>query len=173
MSEEKMEQNQREKPMSLLQKSLVTGFIGGLLWSLLGSLAYYFNFSEVSHASFTLRSFWQNQWTNGFSGEIFSMLIIGVLSILAAYIYYLVLKKREGMLPGILYGVAIWFLFMYFLNPMFSAVPILSEMTMDTIITTVCLHVLYGTFIGYSISFEHKSLEDMKKEREEKSSQNA
>ncbi|GAA0482198.1 YqhR family membrane protein [Salinibacillus aidingensis] len=173
MNQEKLEQNQQEEPMSLLQKALLTGFIGGIFWGLLGSLAYYFNFSEVSHASFILRSFWQADWIDGFTGEMLSVLIVGVISILVAYVYYLLLRKREGMLPGILYGLVIWFIFLYFLNPMFSAVPGLADMTVDTVVTTICLLILYGTFIGYSISFEYKSLQEMKQQRKENDSQNA
>ncbi|SET61578.1 Conserved membrane protein YqhR [Salinibacillus kushneri] len=173
MKKEKLEQNEHEKPMSLLQKALLTGFIGGIFWGLLGSLAYYFHFSEISHATFTLRSFWQANWTAGLTGEMVSVLLIGVFSILIAYIYYLLFKKREGMIPGILYGIAIWFIFMYFFNPMFVAVPSIADMNIDTVITTICLLILYGTFIGYSISFEYKSLEDMKQQRKENHSQNA
>jgi uncharacterized membrane protein len=168
----KLEQNQHEKPMSLLQKALLTGFVGGLLWSAIGSFAYYFNFSEVSHASFTLRSFWQASWSSGLTGELISMLVVGIASILAAFLYYLFLRKRAGMIPGILYGVAVWFIFMYFLNPFFESVPTITEMEMNTVVSTICLLVLYGTFIGYSISFDYESYEQAKASKN-KSSQNA
>ncbi|WP_102027055.1 YqhR family membrane protein [Salirhabdus sp. Marseille-P4669] len=168
----KLEQNQKEKPMSIRSKSLLTGFIGGLFWATIGSIAYYFNFSEVSHGSFILRSFFEGNWTNGLLGEIISIVIVGLISILIALLYYLTLRKRPGMIPGFLYGIALWVIIMYFLNPVFSAVPTLSEMESTTIVSTLCLYILYGTFIGYSISYEYEAVKKAEANKK-KSSQNA
>ncbi len=147
------------RPMSLLKKALLTGFVGGLFWSSIGSLVYYFHFSEVSHASFTIRSFWNASWTNGIMGEMLSIVFIGIISIGISYVYYALLKKRPGMVPGIVFGLLLWFIVFYLLKPMFSAVPALTEMETTTVITTICLYILYGTFIGYSISYEYDHLQ--------------
>ncbi|MBB6454238.1 hypothetical protein HNQ94_002713 [Salirhabdus euzebyi] len=171
-TEPKLEQNQHKKPMSLFHKAILTGFVGGVFWSGLASLAYYFNFMEVSHASFILRSFFNGTWTQGLLGEVISMVIVGVLSIGTALVYYLFFKKRGGMLPGILFGSVLWIAFMYFLNPMFEAVPLFSDLKMDTVITSICLYVLYGTFIGYSISYEYENIQ-LASSNKGKSSQNA
>src|SRR5690606_36900556 len=104
-------------------------------------------------------SFWNAPWTNGIMAEILSIVFIGIISIGISYIYYALLKKRPGMLPGILFGLLLWFIVFYILTPMFTAVPTLPEMKATTIITTICLYVLYGTFIGYSISYEYDHLQ--------------
>lgn len=151
----KLEQNKQEKPMSLLAKALLTGFVGGLLWSAFGSLAYYFNFSSVSPGSFVLRSFIQAEWTNNWLGELISISIIGLLSVLIALAYYGLLKKYEGLIPPLLFGGALWFIVFFLLQPIFEAVPQLSQMDGNTIATTGCLYILYGAFVGYSISYEY------------------
>ncbi|MCP8616831.1 YqhR family membrane protein [Salirhabdus salicampi] len=155
MGEKKLEQNQAEEPMTMFQRALLTGFVGGLLWGSLGSLAYYFNFTTISHASYILRSFFNASWVHGWMGELISIVIVSMLSILAAIVYYVVLKKRRGMIPGILYGIGIWVVFVYFLNPIFTAVPTFNNLNADTLVTTLCLHVLYGTFVGYTISYDY------------------
>ena len=38
----------QERTKSLLSRSLMTGFIGGIIWSILGTFMYYFNFAEVA-----------------------------------------------------------------------------------------------------------------------------
>ncbi|WP_028783183.1 YqhR family membrane protein [Thalassobacillus devorans] len=158
MEDKKLEQNQREKPASIVNKSLLTGFVGGMIWSIFGAISYYFSFTEVSPASFVIRSFWQTSWSSAFLGEVLGVTGVSMVSILGALVYYLVLKKTNGLMPGILYGLAIWGVLFYLLNPIFTAVPALPDLTSDTIVTTICLFVLYGTFVGYSISYEYHDL---------------
>ncbi|MFG6121331.1 YqhR family membrane protein [Thalassobacillus sp. B23F22_16] len=158
MDKTQLEQNQQEKPISIMNKSLLTGFVGGMLWSIFGALSYYFNFTEVSPASFLIRSFWQTGWTSSFLGEVLGIIGVSLISIAGALVYYLALKKTNGIMPGVLYGGAVWGIVFYLLNPIFAAVPALPDMTSDTIVTTICLFVLYGTFIGYSISYEYHDL---------------
>jgi uncharacterized membrane protein len=164
--------NNQDKQNSPLHKAIVVGFVGGIFWSIIGSLAYYFNFSEVSHASYTLRSFWQASWTDGLLGELISIVIISLISIIISLGYYFILRNQSGMWPGVLYGLLLWFIVMYFLNPLFLKVPTLTEMDSTTVITTICLFILYGTFIGYSISYEYEQL-NAAKQHKNKNSQNS
>ncbi|GGF08233.1 hypothetical protein GCM10010954_03340 [Halobacillus andaensis] len=154
MSDEAKEQRKKEPPQSVLAKSLTIGFVSGVLWSTLGAISYYFHFSEVSPASFIFRSFWQTNWTSSFLAEVLAVIIVGLLSILVSLIYYLILKRKNGMWPGLLLGVVVFAAVFFALNPIFSAVPTWSEITSDTYVTSVCLFILYGVFIGYSISYE-------------------
>lgn len=152
--ERQLEQDKQEKPVSVLNKSLITGFVGGILWSGLGALSYYFNFSSVSAGTFVLRSWIQTDWSNNWLGEIISILAIGVLSIVSALVYFGLLKKTKGLSPGILFGVALWFIIFFVFRPVFDAVPTFADLDGNTIVTTLCLFILYGTFIGYSISYD-------------------
>ncbi|MDQ0156421.1 YqhR family membrane protein [Robertmurraya andreesenii] len=155
MAEEnaKLEQNQKEKPMSLLTMTLWTGFIGGLLWGGIGYLAYVFNFTEI-HPNVVLEPWALGAWKKQWLGTVISIIVIGVFSIVAALIYYVALKKIKSIFAGIGYGIALFFLVFLVLNPIFPSMEPIRQLDRDTIITSICLYVLYGTFIGFSISYE-------------------
>ena len=72
--EEKLEQNQREEPMSLMTRVVITGLVGGLLWSALGYLAYVFNFIEIS-PNVVLQPWSVGEWKNGIFGNFVSIYI--------------------------------------------------------------------------------------------------
>lgn len=59
MADKQKDQRQQEPQQSVLGKALITGFVAGILWSGLGTIAYYFHFAEVSAASFFFRSFFK------------------------------------------------------------------------------------------------------------------
>ncbi|EZP76108.1 hypothetical protein H839_12564 [Parageobacillus genomosp. 1] len=149
---EQLEQNQKERPMSLLLKTVITGFVGGVFWSLIGYLAYFFHFSEIS-PNMILIPWVAGDWKHGKIGNYIAILLIGLLSILVALIYYAALRRIKGMWAGVLYGVAWWLIVFYVLNPLFPNLETVSHLQRNTIITTLCLYILYGVFIGYSISF--------------------
>ncbi|GEL77356.1 YqhR family membrane protein [Tenuibacillus multivorans] len=148
-------ERQEESQTSVFLKSLFCGAVGGFIWGSVSSIAYFFSFSNVSHASFTLRSFFSGSWTEGLSGELISLVIVTILGIIPALVYYLFFKKFNGITPGILYGIGLWVVIFIVFNPMFYYVPPFNEMDYDTIVTTVCQFILYGVFVGYTISYEH------------------
>jgi hypothetical protein len=151
------EQNKRERPMSILMKVVITGFVGGVFWSLLGYLAYFFHFTEIS-PNMILFPWVAGDWKYGKLGNYIAIFLIGLLSILVALIYYVALKQIKGMWGGILYGVVLWLIVFYGLNPLFPNLEAVSHLERNTIITTLCLYILYGVFIGYSISFEMQEM---------------
>ncbi|WIF96901.1 MULTISPECIES: YqhR family membrane protein [Pontibacillus] len=151
-----LEQNQKEKPMSVISKALVTGFIGGVLWSFIGTVAYFFNFSTVSAGSFVIRSFVQNEWSSRWLGELIAILAVGLISLLIAILYFGLLKNTKGLWPSMAFGAALWFIVFFLFQPVFSAVPSLGDLDSDTIVTSLCLFILYGAFIGYSISYDYQ-----------------
>ncbi|WP_231622390.1 YqhR family membrane protein [Halobacillus karajensis] len=160
MADKQKDQRQQEPQQSVLAKAMITGFTGGVLWSGLGAIAYYFNFTEVSSASFIFRSFWQTDWTGTWLAEILAVLIVGILSLGTALLYYLVLKKRNGIWPGVFFGLGLWAFVFLLLTPIFPAIPTFLELNSDTWVTTVCLFILYGVFIGYSISYEYREFNE-------------
>ncbi|WP_188206138.1 YqhR family membrane protein [Alkalibacillus aidingensis] len=144
-----------EQKLTLILKSLVTGFIGAIIFGALGTIAYYLNFSEVSHATFIIRSIFDGEWTTGILAELISLMVLGFIGVIPALIYYLVLKRSNGVTPGLLYGMVLWAIPFILLNPLFEYVPSLYSMDSDTIVTTVCQFILYGVFVGYTISYEY------------------
>ncbi|MGP4072459.1 YqhR family membrane protein [Piscibacillus sp. B03] len=147
--------NKEESKRSVFLKSLFCGVVGAFIWGIVSSIAYFFKFSEVSHATFILRSFFSGGWTEGLTGELISLAILTVLGIIPALAYYLLMKKLHGMMPGIMFGMGLWVLVFIIMNPLFYYVPSFYDLSSDTIVTTICQFVLYGVFVGYTISYEY------------------
>jgi hypothetical protein len=157
-----LEQNQKEQPLPLIAKVIMIGLIGGIFWSSLAYGAYFFHFTEVS-PNLVLQPWAVGDWKNGTIGNIISILVIGLLSIIVALLYYAMLKNREGIWPGIFFGCLLWLLVFYALNPLFSQLKAVNELERNTVVTTICFYILYGVFIGYSISFE---VAEMKRQKQ-------
>jgi hypothetical protein len=157
MAKEQLEQNQREKPLSPVAKAIVTGVVGGIFWSLIGYLAYIFNFSKLGPA-LVLQPWGVGEWKSEVLGQFVGIAAIGLLSIPVALIYKGLFSKIEGMWLGMVYGVGLWAFVFFILNPLFPDLQSVKELGWDTNITSVCLYILYGVFIGYSISFDYKEM---------------
>ncbi|QOY36085.1 YqhR family membrane protein [Anaerobacillus isosaccharinicus] len=151
---ENLEQNKREEPMSFNATVTSIGFFGGLIWSVVGYLAFYFNFIRVGPA-LVLMPWALGDWKNGPIGQLVGIGVIAVLSIGVAFLYRFLLAKFNSIWPGLCYGFALWFLVFYFLNPIFPGLKALQKLDLNTIITSLCIYILYGVFIGYSISYEY------------------
>lgn len=139
----------------LRNKALYTGLIGGTLASMCSVFLYYFNFIKIHPKSFVLTSWNDASWTDGKLGTIISIILIGLLSIVVAFIYFLVFKSVNSIWMGVVYGMVLWGIVFYALHPMFSNVPSLKELDSSTIVSTICLYVLYSVFIGYTISYDY------------------
>lgn len=150
-----MENNNQVKGFFLLIRSLSTGFINGLLWSTIWIIMYYFNFTEITPKAYLLRPWKSITWTNGWIGDIVSIIIIAVLSIIVASIYYMLFKRLSSIWIGVIYGCLIWIILFMAIHPIIPYTKQLSSFSKETIVTTLSLFILYGTFIGYSISFDY------------------
>ncbi|WP_110111290.1 YqhR family membrane protein [Bacillus sp. CGMCC 1.16541] len=152
------QQTNRDRETSFLAKTVVIGLVGGIFWSIIGYITYLFNFSEVS-PNMILQPWALGDWKEKWIGTMVSIIVLGVLSIVVALLYYAVLKRFKSMWIGIGYGLLLWALVFFVLNPIFPNVKGLWELKSNTIITTVCVYLLYGVFVGYSISFEAAELD--------------
>jgi len=170
LSKEKLEQNQQEEPMSLLAMSLTTGFVGGILWSFIGLISYVFHFTEIK-PNVVLEPWALGDWKNDWIGTVISIGVIGLFGMGAAFIYYAFLRKFKTIWIGIAYGVLLFAIVFFILNPLFPSLKSIFELKRTTIITTICLYVLFGVFVGYSISYEanEREIRKEKQEKEEKS----
>ncbi|MBM7701569.1 YqhR family membrane protein [Metabacillus iocasae] len=157
-NEMSQQQNKGNEEASFLAKTAIIGLVGGILWSFVGYLSYLFNFSEVS-PSMILQPWVLGAWKETWIGTVVSILLLGVLSIVVALLYYAVLKRFKSMWVGIGYGLLLWALVFFVLNPIFPNVKSIWELEVNTIISTVCVYILYGVFVGYSISFEAAEIE--------------
>ncbi|TYR82442.1 hypothetical protein FZC66_02295 [Priestia megaterium] len=146
-----------KRESSFLAKTIVIGFVGGILWSFIGYLTYVFNFSEI-HPNTILQPWALGAWKERWIGLVVSIFVIGILSMIVGLLYYVLLKKFKTMWVGIGYGLLLWAVVFLVLNPLFPTIKTVADLTFNTIITTICLYILYGVFVGYSISFEAAEL---------------
>lgn len=160
MSELNEEQTGWDPQRMLYRDSMVIGFYSGVFWSFIAQVAYFFNFLDFS-PKFLLTSWITLEWAKGWLGVVVSILLFGVLSILVALVYYALLKKAKSIFAGLLYGAVLWLILVFILRPMFPDFPAYTAMSVNTIITSVCLFILYGVSIGYSISYEHQELKNI------------
>src|SRR5690625_321777 len=101
----------QNKQRKVLIRTLITGLIGGWLWSLFASVLYYFNFIEVNLKSYLLRSWTVAGWTSTWKGTLVVIIILSFLSILIGFIYYFIFRKINSMWMGLMYGVVLWGIF--------------------------------------------------------------
>lgn len=149
--------------MSFVAKTVVIGFIGGLLWSSIGYLAYFFHFTKIN-PNIVLQLLPKGSWQKNWQGITITILLIGIISIGVALIYYGLLRKVKSMWGGIIFGVVLFFIVIILLNPLFPAIGPMKKLSMNTIVTTLCLYILYGVFIGYSISYEEHEFQQLKQQ---------
>lgn len=164
--QEKLEQNQREKPMSFMTMTIVTGLFGGIFWSSLAYLAYLFHFTEI-RPNVILEPWALGQWKEQWLGTVISIIAIGLFSIGAALVYYVVLRKVKTIWAGAGYGLVLFVLVFYVLNPIFPGIKPFWDLSRNTLVTMACLYILYGVFVGYSISYEENEMRNQEKNQKE------
>lgn len=138
---------------NLLLRSLLTGFIGGLFLGLLWITFSYFNFVEFNPRILFLSKWKTSDWATGLTGNSLTIIIISVVSIFLAGLYYASFKKINSIWIGVLFGFIIWILTLLVIGQIFPHLKVY-KLESDTIISTLGLFVIYGTFIGYSISYD-------------------
>lgn len=153
--EKKLEQNKREEPMSPAAKTAITGLFGGVLWSSLAYIFYLFSFTKIP-PNVVLDPWLIGDWKDGNLGQFMAIFILGLISILVAFGYFLALRKFNKIWISILFGLMLWGIVFFILNPIFPSIEPINKLDRNTITSTLCLYVLYGTFIGYSISFNYE-----------------
>ena len=163
MEKAKLEQNQHAKPLSPIMTSIITGFFGGVFWGAVGLMAYYFNFTKIRPNNI-LEPWAVGDWKTSWIGTVISLLLIGVLGIVAALLYYFTLKKFQNIWVSFGYGIVLFAIVFFLLNPLFPNLDPITELDRNTIITMLCLYVLFGVFVGYSISYEYnEKIEEKRK----------
>ncbi|WP_261129407.1 YqhR family membrane protein [Bacillus sp. Marseille-Q3570] len=160
---EPLEQNQKERQVSFTGRVLTIGFVGGLFWSLIGYLLYALNFTKIKPA-LVLSPWVVAEWKDKALGNWIGILVIGFLSMLVALVYKILLAKFKHMITGVIYGIVLWGIVFYLLRPMFPTLEPIQELGKNTLTTTLSLYVLYGLFIGFSISFEYDELTKARQE---------
>ncbi|GGE46617.1 hypothetical protein GCM10011391_26790 [Pullulanibacillus camelliae] len=139
-------------------RTVLIGFVGGALWGLLGFLFYELNFCRYGPA-LILAPFPSYDWKESVGKQFLGLLMICIVSILLAFAYKFTLGRMKNMWISIGFGLALWVIVFYVLQPWIPHLKPVTELGKNTITTTLCLYILYGLFVGYSISFDLTSSE--------------
>ncbi|MBS4194632.1 YqhR family membrane protein [Lederbergia citri] len=140
--------------MSVLKLACVTGFVAGVFGTLFGFFLHYFNFTEISPK--VILTPFSGKWTDGWLGFVITVLLYGLISIVIALLYYMALRKQKSLIWGALYGALIFIIIFLVLYPIIPDVKWLFRYPFNTIATELGFFLLYGLFIGYSISYEYE-----------------
>ena len=151
MDEEKNEQVNEKHPTKSNGRTALIGFWGGLIWSIFGFFTYYLNFSRVG-PGMILAPWAFGAWKKGVYGQLTGILVIALISILIAFLYKWTLGKIRFMWIAVGFGLALWVIVFYIFQPWIPGLLPVLLLGRDTISTTLSLYILYGLFIGYSIS---------------------
>ncbi|MEK3890760.1 YqhR family membrane protein [Bacillus sp. FSL K6-3431] len=155
-------ENSKEiKPMPLLILTIITGIVGGTVGTIFIYLAHYFHFTSISPA--IIISPIPGAWKAGWIGVVVTIILYNLLSILAALFYYGVLRKKTSLYWGLAYGLAIYILLFIGLPAVIPGMKPFYKLDINTILTELCFFILYGMFIGYTISYEYNEQRYLKK----------
>ncbi|MCI3920164.1 YqhR family membrane protein [Paenibacillus sp. TRM 82003] len=133
--------------------ALEIGFFAGLIWGGVRWLFVYFGFTDVV-PGFLVEPFFTHDFLSGTGGYLVGYASFIAMSIVAALIYALVGYKLKGPWPGVAYGI-LWFVGLYLLiGPMVGMLPPLGVNDWDSIWSDFSVFVLWGVFIGYTITLE-------------------
>lgn len=149
------EQNKTEQPMKYQTKVILIGFFGGLLSSLLGLFSFYFHFMAFGPA-LILMPWALGEWKTTYIGQSVGVAVIAVVSILIAFIYKWLFQKVNSMWAGVGFGATLWVIVFYICNPFIPGLKSVQQMGINSLVTSFSLFILYGLFIGYSISYEYQ-----------------
>lgn len=128
------------------------GFFGGIFWSTVSFVLSFFDFTQIG-PTFVLEKIPLGKWANFYIEVLLSIFCIGIISIVIAFIYFFIGKKFTGVLPGVFYGLLWWVIIFLVLGRIAFDLKPIKDYSSDTMVTSICLFILYGTFISYSVSF--------------------
>jgi uncharacterized membrane protein YagU involved in acid resistance len=148
----------------LLTLTVITGLVAGVFGSLMGYLLHYLHFTEIKPSAILAAA--AVEWKNNGVGMIAVSLLYGLFSIIAALVYYALLRKRKSFIWGAAYGAALYFIIFFVVLPLYPNAKSILTYDVNTILTGLSSFILYGVFIGYSISYEYEESMYVKKLKE-------
>lgn len=133
--------------------ALQLGFFAGLIWGMARMLFYYLQFTQTN-VGFLLLPLLGEDFLAGTGGMLLGLLSFIVLSMVAAVIYTFTLRRMRGPWAGVLYGL-VWFGLVYMaVGMLLGMVDPLGVISWNSLWTDGSVFILWGVFIGYTVSFE-------------------
>lgn len=151
----------REAKTNKIKTAIQFGAVAGIFWAAINYVLYFMNFTFISSSVF-IQPFIHSSSADKPMTQLMGIGVAALLSILFALAYTFTLSRFYSPWIGIGAGGALFGIFFYILSPLFHLTekPI-HKIGMNTFATELCLFILYGLFLGFSLSSEFSS----KKER--------
>lgn len=133
---------------------LYIGFFAGLIWGAIKIVEYYFKFTKIP-IGFLIEPFFKHDFLISWQGILIGWFYFALFSIVAAFLYMVSMWKLQGPWWGLGYGAFWWAVIYLFIGPLAGMTYWIYDLDLDSILTDLCLFLLWGMFIGYSISIEY------------------
>jgi hypothetical protein len=139
----------------IFKKALVVGLWGGIFWTLVWMFLH--NFHMISAHPFII---WDKLFLGLFTFNHWYMKIIGivlnsVLSMVLSSVYFVCFKKVKHWIMGIGYGIILWAIGALLIPIVLFNNDAFFHYKVEKHVGLLSLLILYGLFIGYTISFDY------------------
>lgn len=128
------------------------GLYGGFIWGGMYIIAYFLGFTKVI-PGFLVEPFFKHDFLASWTGHMIGWLGFFVLTLVASFVYTALFRKVKGPWLGFGYGLA-WWALLFGLGPFLKMMKPIYKLDLDTLITTACIFIIWGSFIGYTITIE-------------------
>lgn len=145
----------KEKPhqTNIWWFALELGFFAGIIWGGIRWAAYALHFTIVV-PGFLVEPLFKHAFLESARGGWLGWGCFMLLSIVASLIYTLLLRKIPGPWAGMAYGVLWWAILFVGIGPLLKLMPMITKVTWNSVWTDMCLFLLWGLFIGYTVAIE-------------------
>lgn len=133
--------------------SSMIGLFAGLIWGIIRWLFYEMKFT-IELPGLLADPFFKSSYLKTGWGIVIGIASYIVFSVLAALLYKVLLGRLRGPWPGVLYGLAWWAVIFLLLGPVLGMSRQITVAGWNTLFSELCIFLLWGLFIGYSIAFE-------------------
>jgi uncharacterized membrane protein YagU involved in acid resistance len=137
------------------------GFFAGLIWGGVRLVEYGMKFTKVS-PGFLLEPFYKHAFLVSWLGMAMGWAAFILISVVAALIYGYAFHKIKGPWLGLAYGLVWWLMIYVIFGPWSGMVPSIWRLDRNSFYSDLCLFLLWGFFIGYSIAVEFTDNESNK-----------
>lgn len=133
--------------------AIYIGFFSGLFVSVIRLLAHGLKFTMLDNA-FLIYDWFIDMDSHMLKAQLLGTISLILFSIVASLVYLSLFRTKQGAVWGIGYGIIIWLLLFVLLPELIKWPTRGIVMELDTQMFELCLSLVWGLFIGYSIAFE-------------------
>lgn len=145
---------QKQPHTNLFWFALQLGVFAGIIWGGIRWIAYALHFTIIV-PGFMVEPFFKHDFLTTVRGGWIGWGMFLLLSIIASFLYTLLLRKIPGPWAGMIYGLIWWGIIFAVVGPLLKWMPPITKVNWDTIWTESCLFLLWGLFIGYTAAVEY------------------